>query len=95
MKKQPSSRSQLLSIPREGGDSGRGVGVKPYRKVSTIAIVTFAFKAVYGIVWDADSFGTARIYVAGYAGNLLKKKTKTKTTKQQKTKNSRYITRKK
>ena len=48
--------------------------------------MTFAFKAVYGIVWDADSFGTARIYVAGYAGTLLKKK-KNKNKKKQNKKN--------
>jgi len=45
--------------------------------------VTFACKAVFGIVWDADSFVTARIYVAGFADTLLKKQKTTTTKKQQ------------
>ena len=82
-----SNCSQLLSISRAGERrlcSGGG-GWNLTTGYSTIAIVTFACKAVYGIVWDADSFVTARIYVVGFADILLKKK---KTNK----KNNRYVT---
>ena len=88
-KETTSSSSQLLSIPREGGreETLKGRGGNLTARYSTIAIVTFACKAVFGIVWDADSFVTARIYVVGFAEILLKK------TKKQK--NNRYIPRKK
>ena len=93
------SRSQSLSIHREGGRrlwralKGGGGGWNLTATYSTIAIVAFACKAVFGIVWDADSFVTARIYVAGFADTLLKKKnTKTKKHKQKQNNNNRYIT---
>ena len=38
---------------------------------SFVTIVTFACKAVLGVVWDADSFVTARIYVVGFADTLF------------------------
>ena len=38
---------------------------------SSVPFVTFACKAVLGIVGDADSFVTARIYAAGFADALF------------------------
>ena len=38
---------------------------------SSVASATLAFKAVGVVVWDADSFVTAKVYVTGLTDTLL------------------------